>query len=73
MRRCHVSGSRYIIRFVFSRSLLGRPSIMYPASVNGAPENPMSGTVPSSFWRVASMPSKTYPTSSLRAQAPSGS
>ena len=59
MRRCHASGSRYIICFVRSRSLLGLPSIMYPASVNGAPENPMSGTEPSSFPSVASMPSST--------------
>ena len=37
---CHVSGAEYIIALVFAKSRDEPPSMMYDASVNGAPQNP---------------------------------
>ena len=45
-RACHTSGALCISAFVRSWFLRGPPSIMYEASVNGAPAKPISGVSP---------------------------
>ena len=48
MRRSQSSGSPWSIALVFENSLVGLPSSMYDATVNGPPANPTTAVLPSS-------------------------
>ena len=59
MRRRQRSGSPWSIALVSENSLVGLPSIMYDATVNGPPANPTTAVVPSSSRRTSLMASKS--------------
>ena len=59
MRRCQSSGSPWSIALVSENSLVGLPSIMYEATVNGPPANPTTAVVPSSSRRTSLMASNS--------------
>ena len=53
MRRCQSSGSPWSIALVRENSLVGLPSIMYEATVNGPPAKPTTAVLPSSSRRTS--------------------
>ncbi len=55
---CHSAGSPYISALLRAKSLVGRPSMRYEATVNGAPAKPSTAVRPSSSRRISRIASK---------------